>query len=307
MFQFKKIFEKDWYFRKYISFLSYLFPSAKIDEIRLIHKIKLVYKATFGKSLHLKHPTNLNEKLIWLSLYWRHPLKSICADKVKVRDYVAGKGLAHLLIPVIGIYNTPEEIQYESLPERFVLKCNHGCGYNIIVKEKNSCITTTITKKLNTWLSEVYRGGVSEIHYRDIAPHLIICEEFLGDEAQEWMIDYKIHCINGVPEFVLVCYDRDDNEVAKLATYDLSWHQLFYTVGEKETHFKMPESLPKMIEYAIILSANFPFVRVDYYDINGVPFFGEMTFTPYGNMIDYFKKEVLISLGRKLSLPQKYK
>lgn len=159
MFQFKKIFEKDWYFRKYISFLSYLFPSAKIDEIRLIHKIKLVYKATFGKRFHLEHPKNLNEKLIWLSLYWRHPLKSICTDKVKVRGYVTTKGLANLLTPIIGIYSNPDNIPYDALPEQFVLKCNHGCGYNIIVTEKKRLDTKSANLKIKDWLSGNYGGG----------------------------------------------------------------------------------------------------------------------------------------------------
>lgn len=305
MFKVKKLFEKDWYFRKYVSILSCFVHSEKVEEIRLIHNVKLVYNGTFKKRLHLKHPANLNEKLIWLSLYWRHPLKSICADKVKVRDYVASKGLAHLLTPVIGIYKIPEEIPYESLPERFVLKCNHGCGYNIIVKEKDILNTKIANQTLNAWLSNDYKGGISEIHYRDIAPHLIICEEFLGDEAQEWMIDYKIHCINGEPEYIQVCYDRDVNGIAQRASYSVDWEPLYYYT-EAECSVPRPSSLQEMINSARLLSKDFPYVRVDFYDVKGKAILSELTFTPFGNMIYGVKDSVMIQLGKKLNLPKKY-
>ena len=141
----------------------------------------------------------------------------------------------------------------------------------------------------------------------DITPHLIICEKYLPALGDSSIVDYKVHCINGNPEFVLVCYDRDENEVAKLATFDKEWNQLYYVINEENVKIEKPKSLDRMYEYSSILSNNFPFVRVDFYDVDGIPYLGEMTFTPYGNMIDYYKDDVQISLGKKLKLPKPYK
>lgn len=309
MFTFNKLIDPEWYFRKYVSLISKFASKKYVDNLLLVHRIKLVYQHTFHKKLHLHHPKNLNEKLLWLSIYWRHPLKSICADKYKVRDYIVNtKRLdEQLLVPLMGVYDNAEVIPFESLPNQFVLKCNHGCGYNIVVADKSKADFEVICKKLQAWMSETYGGALTEFHYRNIMPHRILCEQYLPSLGDKGLIDYKIHCINGRPTFVLVCYDRDEQEVAKLATFSLQWEQLYYCVDEQPLDINIPGSLNQMIDLSCVLASDFPFVRVDFYDINGKPLIGELTFTPYGNMIDYYKQDVLDDLGSHLVLPPKYK
>lgn len=305
MFTFNKLIDPEWYFRKYVSLISKFASKKYVDNLLLVHRIKLVYQHSFHKKLHLHHPKSLNEKLLWLSLYWKHPLKAECADKVKVRDYVRAKGLEHILTPVIGIFESPNDIPFEQLPSRFVLKCNHGCAYNVIVKDKDSLDIPATISQLSKWMSETYGEGTSELHYRDIRPHLIICEEYLCSDVQEEMTDYKIHCINGVPEYVQVCYDRDEKGIAHRASYSLNWQPLHY-FKEPECVVERPVSLDRMVEYATILSKDFPYVRVDFYDVKGVPVLSELTFTPFGNMIYWVKDEIMDELGHKLVLPPKY-
>lgn len=309
MFQISKLLDKGWYHRKFMMMFKPFISTQQLDDIELKHKISNVYEFTFNKNMHWFFPKTFNEKLIWLSYYWRHPLKTLCADKFKVREYVTNTcGLPDsLLVPLLGVYNNASEIDFEALPNEFVLKCNHGCGYNILVPDKMKLDYAEVKLQLETWLSDIYTGGVSEIHYLDIIPHLILCEKYLPALGASSIIDYKIHCINGNPEFVLVCYDRDENEVAKLATFDKEWNQLYYVINEENVKIEKPKSLDRMYEYSSILSNKFPFVRVDFYDVDGNPYLGEMTFTPYGNMIDYYKDDVQISLGKKLKLPKPYK
>lgn len=305
MFSLKKLWDREWYYRKYFAVISCLVSKDVIERMRFEYQVKQRYRGTFGKRLHLWHPKNLNEKLIWLSLYWRHPLKTLCADKVKVRDYVSRKGLSNILTPVFGIYSSPNDIPFGTLPSQFVLKCNHGCAYNIIVKDKESCDIKHICRQLEMWQAEDYKGGITELHYKEIHPHLIICEEYLCRGNQKELVDYKIHCLNGNPEYIQVCHDRDERGIAHRASYSLDWEPLHYFT-EKECMVEKPKSLALMVEYARVLSADFPYVRVDFYEVEDKPILSELTFTPFGNMIYWVKDDIMKMLGKKLVLPPKY-
>lgn len=304
-----KLFDKEWWFRKKITLLRHFVHPEIIEHKLLVHRIELCYLAEFGEKLHLRHPRTLNEKLIWLALYWQHPLKAACADKVKLRDYVSRKGLPVNLMPkILGCWNFAEEIDFESLPSQYVLKCNHGCAMNIIVKDARFLDRAKTVQKINGWLKETYVGSGCEFHYADISPHLVFCEEFIPIVGNGlYQIDYKVMCINGDPQFILLCYDRDEDENANLASFSTDWEQLFLCNEEKSIDIKKPVSLTKMLEYSRILSKDFPFVRVDFYESNGCPILGELTFTPYGNMITYIKTDALCSLGKKLKLPKRYR
>lgn len=306
MFTLKKILDRNWYLRKALVLLSFFVSDGKLEELTLIMHTKLVYRNVFKKPLHLRRPKSLNEKLIWLSLFWKHPLKAECADKVRVRDYVREKGLEDILTPVIGFYADPDEIPFDSLPMKFVLKCNHGCAYNIIVKDKAILDIDSTKKKLRAWLSETYGVGTTELHYAEINPRMVLCEDYLCAEGEEELVDYKIHCINGHPEYIQVCYDRDDLGIAHRSSYSMSWEPLHYFT-ESECVVPKPASLSRMVECAEVLSKDFPYVRVDFYDIAGKAIMSEMTFTPFGNMIYWVKDEVMDNLGKKLVLPKKYK
>ena len=222
---------------------------------------------------------------------------------MKVRDYVKGKGLEKILVPLYGTWENAEDIPFDSLPDKYVLKCNHGCAYNILVPDASRLDINAAIEQLNSWLSITYKGGASELHYADIKPHLVMAEKFLCEEGEDEMTDFKIHCINGNPEYIQVCYDRDDRGVAHRASYSLDWKPLhWYT--EPECEVERPEHLEEMVEYAKILSSDFPFVRVDFYDRPEGAILSELTFTPYGNMIYWIKPEILKSLGKKLQLPK---
>ena len=302
----RKILDKDWRFRKRIAISKPFLSTTEINHLILLHKIGNVYKEETGRKLHIKHPRSFNEKLIWLALYWKHPLKTFCADKIKVREYAQSKGLPKDIFPTIyGIWGDAASIEWDMLPQRYVLKCNHGCAMNILVKDKDAINQKQISQQLQQWLNQTYTGSGIEFQYEGIKPRLIFAEEFFEVEQNKRLADYKIMCINGRPEFILYCYDRDEAENAQLASFSLSWKQLFYTTGEHPLNIHAPKSLDKMISFAQVLSNDFPFVRVDFYDIFGSPYLSELTFSPYGNIITYIKPEILDSLGKKLKLPKR--
>lgn len=302
-----KLFDREWYYRKFMRVYSQLATPERVAEVRLRHKIRLCYESTFQEPMHWLFPRSLNEKLLWLALYWQHPLKTRCADKLQVRDYITKDcGLPNsLLVPIIGVYDHSSEIDFDALPNQFVLKCNHGCGFNILIDDKSRIDRTEVCRQLDEWMATDYRGAVGEIHYLDIHPHKIICEKYLQELDTTSMTDYKMFCINGAPQFVQVCFDRDfEIGIAKRGVYSLdTWEQFDCPPAE----IARPKSLDKMIAYAKVLAKDFPFVRVDYYEINGEPMISELTFSPFGNMINFYSSETLLKYGKMLKLPKKYK
>lgn len=307
----KRLFDNDYRERKIMALINrhdWLSHTQWAKEKTLLHNIRQDYYNAYGRYPDLKRPKDLNEKLLWLSYYWRHPLKARCADKYLCREYVTKEsGLPeNLLVPLYGVWNSAEDIDFSSLPENFVLKCNHGCGYNIIVKDKSKLDYEAAKQTLNKWLAEDYAGNASEIHYKDIHPHVILCEKYLEPQNDDIsQTDYKLLCINGEPQFILVTSDRDSCGEATLTTFSKEWKQLYYIKNESTAAISKPKSIEAMLRYAAVLSKNFPFVRVDFYEVDGKPLLGEMTFTPYGNIMTYFKDDVLMKYGQKLRIPQK--
>ena len=161
--------------------------------------------------MNYKQPVDINEKLLWLAYYWQHPLIVQCADKVRMRDYVEQYGLNDLLIPIYGVWHNADEINFDELPSSFVLKCNHGCAMNIIVKDKIQIDIDEVKQLLNSWLLVSYGKEDYEHHYQYIKP-LIYCEQLLPFEGKS-IVDYKLHCINGDPYCILICADRDKNAI----------------------------------------------------------------------------------------------
>jgi len=267
---------------------------------------KYIYRHNMGKILNLKNPKDFNEKLQWLKLYWQNPLIVKCGDKYEVREYVAKSGCEKILNKVYGVYNKSSEIDWEKLPEKFVLKCTHGCGFNIICDDKDKLDKDQTLKKLDKWLKIRIDKYAAEIHYSKMKPR-IMCEEYIETDAGLLPVDYKILCFNGKARIVTVCSER----VIKLKfhTVDLNWKTMDigsdkYPIGDFP---KKPECFDEMIKYAEILAKPFPFVRIDFYDFNGKPVLGEMTFTPGAAMNDNYSESGLQLLGKMLNLPVKYK
>lgn len=264
------------------------------------------YRIT-GKKLNWKNPTNLSEKLLWLNRYHCTPLKVQCADKYRMKQYVADYGLDEINVPLIGVWDRVEDIDWDKLPNQFVLKTNHGCGTNIICKDKSRLDIEEAKRKLTDWLKIDFGKLYNEQHYKYIKP-CVFAEQYLP-ALDLFQTDYKIQVINGEPYCILICADRDKNGHAQLFSYDLQWKRVALLNGEEKTlerQFDKPKNLSKMLEYARILSKPFPYVRVDFYEVDDKLYIGELTFTPYGNIMTYYKDEVLEDMGNKLILPKKY-
>lgn len=265
---------------------------------------RLLYRAITKKRLNLKNPKLFNEKIMKLKLndYTNNELVIKCTDKYLVRDFVKEKGLPNILNEIYGVYDRAEDIEWDKLPEKFVLKCNHGCGYNIICTDKNKLNTLKATDTLNKWLNETFGYETAELHYTKIKP-LILCEKYIETSGGVFPNDYKIYCFDGEPKVILTCTDRDKN--LRLNFFDLNWNELQYmgTIADRAINPpQKPKCLEEMIEYAKILSKPFKYVRVDFYDLNGKPLFGELTFTPARCAAWYYSDDGNKQLGDMLKL-----
>ena len=264
---------------------------------------KIMYEQTQNKKLDLKNPKLFNEKLMYLKLndYYKNDLIIKCSDKYRVREYICEKKCEEILNELYGVYDKPKEIDWDNLPEKFVLKCTHGCGFNIICDNKQKLDKKDAIKKLTRWEKEKFGYETGEIHYTYIKPK-IICEEYLETEDGLLPNDYKIYCFNGKPELVLVCTER--NTKLRLNFLDLNWNEI--DIGtenfKSDKSPKKPDNFDDMVEYARRLSQPFKFVRVDFYNCNGKVIFGELTFTPAGCCAQYYNDKGSRLLGDMLKI-----
>ena len=253
------------------------------------------------KKVDLKNPKTFNEKIQWLKIH-DYPTNQLVidgADKYKVREYVKKKGLGDILVPLIGHWDKPEDIDWDSLPDKFVLKCNHGCAYNILCNDKNKFDKIEATKKLKKWMKEDFGAFNIETHYSQIKPH-ITCEEFLGD----CIIDYKFFCFNGGPKYIYVSSDLIHDREAQIG--------FFYLDGTKMPLIRddyapmdienLPPFFDEMKKSAQILCQDFPFVRVDFFIANGRYYFAELTFTPSGGMMPFNPDKYDLEWGKLIDL-----
>lgn len=277
----------------------------------------MTYRSRFNKNIDWENPKNLIEKIYWLQMYSDTRLWTLCADKYKVRQYVEEKACGHILNELYGVWTDVENIDWDKLPNRFVMKCNNGCGQVIVVKDKSNLNIPFLKKQLKAWMTEKYGYEGAQLHYLGINS-CIIAEKLLENQGNLSLIDYKLWCFHGKPEFFLVAYDRKNAEEYKLSAFDLNWTNISEKVLNKETsHFcgkdiPMPNTLMEMIDIATKLSQDFCEVRVDFYEVDGQVVFGELTFTSgYGS----YNEDYYLELGNKLDLnkvkkidiPNKYK
>lgn len=269
----------------------------------LVSKIR--YKRTFQRKLNLKQPKYFNEKLMWLKLkkYANDPLVSQCSDKYAVREYVEQCGLSNILNELIGVWDRVEDIEWGKLPEKFAIKCNHGCGYNIICQDKSQFDTKSAARQLQKWMEEDFWKEYAEVHYKHI-PKKIICEKYLEGKGDALPVDYKIYCFNGKPLYIGNFIERDiETDKILRGYFDLDWNPSpVFRYEMDATKFQRPERLEDMLSYAEILSKPFPFVRVDFYEVDGKIYFGELTFTPTGCLATYYTDEAYVKLGEALDV-----
>lgn len=270
--------------------------------------IKYLYRATMGKKLKLKNPQTFNEKLQWLKLYNRKPEYMIMADKYAVREYIANTIGEEYLIPLLGVWDDPDDINFDELPNQFVLKCNHNSGLGMcICKDKTKLDIKQVKNKLKKGIKQNYYLTGREWPYKDV-PRKIIAEKYMVDESGEGLNDYKIFCFNGKPRMILVCTDRFSYGGLRENFYDTNWNILEIQRPKHpntETHIKKPKSLETMLHFAKKLSYKIPFVRVDFYEINGKVYFGEITFFPASGFEKFEPNEWDYTLGSWIDLPNR--
>lgn len=255
---------------------------------------RLRYFLVRGRWARFSAPRDLSEYLLSEMLKPDFKKYADYADKIKVRDYVAGKGLAGILPQVYGVWDNADEIDFDTLPDTFVLKTNHGCGNHIFCKAKKNLDIPAIRKKINKLLSK--KNLPREPHYSHISPQVyaeeLICD---NDAANALPIDYKFLCSKGEPLGILVCVDRDEKHLhSRLCIFDTEWRPLNWLQKNKsERIVPAPPHLKEMTEIARTLSADFDFVRVDLYDTGKQVFFGELTFTPHAGFMTNFNQDSL--------------
>lgn len=265
--------------------------------------IKKIYKSKTGKKLDLKTPKTFNEKCNWLKLYDRKPIYTVMADKYKARDYIAEKMGTNHLIPLLGVWDSPEEIDFDSLPDEFVLKCNHDNGV-IICKDKKSLDIENVKKELTEHLKRNYYKKHREWPYKNI-PRKIVCEKLLKNSDGKQLLEYNVFCFNGVPKFFKVGSVLPDGTPAK-DFYDINWNHLEMRTGASAGDiFPKPVFYNELLEYAEKLSENTTHVRVDFYDCNNKLYNGEMTFFSNGGHMKFTPDEWNTIWGDYLTLSKK--
>lgn len=262
-----------------------------------------LYIRNHGKAPDLENPSNFNEKAMWLlhNVYGDNETVTRCVDKYEMRGYLEERGLGHLLPKIYGVWDRPEDIDWDSLPDKFALKCNHGCGCNILCTDKSTLDRKDAVRKLRRWMRINFAHYYGEINYTHVKKK-IFCEEYLDEGTGEQPVDWKLHCFNGEPKMYMVCTERKTG--AKFMFTDTAYNRMPWEIGMHSGGIlpPKPDTLEEMNEYARKLSKDFPFVRVDFYTINGKVYVGEMTFSPLGCAIDYIIDEGLQTMGDWLDI-----
>ncbi len=266
--------------------------------------LKRYYYKRMGRKLNLKNPETYTEKLQWLKLHDRNPAYTMMVDKYAVKQYVSQIIGEKYIIPTLGVWDSFNEIDFNSLPEEFVLKCTHDSGGIVICADKSKFDRETAKKKLNESLKNNYYWGKREWPYKDVRPR-IIAEKYMGNGNGEGLEDYKFFCMNGTPRFLYLSKGLHNHETAKISYVTLDWkkaefHRMDYL--EYEELPPKPENLEDMILLAKKLSKGIPFVRVDFYNIGGKVFFGELTFTPGGGFTKWEPENWDKKLGEYIDL-----
>ena len=267
--------------------------------------LQILFWLKMGHRLNLKNPKTFSEKIQWLKLYNRRPEYSKMVDKYAVKEYVASKLGTDYIIPTLGVWNKPENIDWDNLPNEFVLKTTHGGGSEgvVICKDKTSFDKSDAIAKLNLSMKQDIYRVFKEWPYKNV-PHRILAEKFISGSG-EGLIDYKFFCFNGDPEYCQVISDRDNN--MSIDFYDKDWnHQPFHEPKEYPFAKKgksRPRNYDKMLKFAALLAEDEPFIRVDFYEIEDKVYFGEMTFYPtsgFGGFQPAFYDE---EIGNMIKLP----
>lgn len=281
-----------------------------LSAARLLHRIQI------GRWPDLMNPADLNEKIMRLEFFTDTSDWTLLADKFEVRKFVESRGLGHILVPLFGLWDKADQIDFNSLPDQFALKATNGYAQVILVRKKDLENIDALRRRAAKWARKSFGKAGAEPHYARIR-HRLIAEELLSPTSRpnslnphapaEMLVDYKFLCFDGKPLYCLICSRRDPVTFHPLlSVYSLpEWKKIDAIIPRdaEPENIPAPKALGEMISCASVLSKGFPFVRVDLYDIDGKVYFGEMTFTPAAARIDYFKPDFLLHLGSLVNLP----
>ena len=291
-----------WFLGAILRRLSWLIKS---DEIF----IKWEYYFGMHKFPNLQNPQSYNEKLQWLKLHDKHSEYTQMVDKYEAKEYVKNIIGEQYIIPTLGIWDKFEDIDFKKLPDQFVLKCTHDSGGLVICKDKNKLDINKAKKKINKSLKRNYFYEHREYPYKDIKPR-IIAEKYMVDESGTELKDYKFFCFNGKCKMLFIATDRPHD--VRFDFYDTNFNHLPFMQGHPlaEKDIKKPNGFDEMLHLSEVLSQNIPHVRVDFYDINGKVYFGELTFYHFSGNVPFEPEEWDYKIGEWLELPNvdlKYK
>jgi len=267
--------------------------------------VKIYYEYYLGSKLNLENPEGFNEKIQWIKVFYQPEILTQLVDKYAVRSYVINKIGDSYLNELLMVADSAKAIDFDKLPNQFVVKGTHGCNFNLIVNDKNSLNKYKAKLLFKKWLSknQYYRGGL-EWAYKNVKPRLIV-EKFMKDPDQDVLIDYKFYCFDGEPTLVQIDIDRGAKHTRYF--YDMNWIKQPFVKGNFEysaQELQKPMNFSKMVELAQILADDFPFVRVDLYNLSGKIVFGEMTFYPGDGRHAFKPIKFENEIGKLLKLPE---
>lgn len=272
--------------------------------------IKLEYYSNFGKRLNLNNPVTFNEKLQWLKLYDRNPMYTRMVDKVSAKEYVAEIIGEQYIIPTLGVWDRPEDINFDALPNQFVLKVTHDSGGLVICRDKSKFDKSKAIDKLTRSLKRDYYSAYREWPYKDVRKR-ILAEEYLEDNMDiesKGLVDYKFFCFNGVPRMLYISQGLENHETAEISFFDFEGKQLpFHRKDYKPfiENKELPACFEKMIDISgkIARNVNNPFIRIDLYAVQEQIYFSEITFYPCSGMIPFDPPEWDKKIGGWINLP----
>ena len=269
--------------------------------------VKIYYEYHTGKKMNMTRPREFNEKIQWIKVFYKPDILTRLVDKLAVRNYVSEKIGKKYLNKLLAVYRHPDEIDFNRLPDQFVLKGTHGSNYNLIVKNKNDISHRRVKRLAKKWLGRnyYYRLGL-EWAYKNVPP-AIIAEAYMEEQGKKSLTDYKFYCFSGKARLIQVDTDRNSDGDHRMTYFDLNWKKLPFTKVNKtmfEGEIKRPENLSEMITFAEALADKFPFVRVDFYSVNGRSVFGEMTFYPGDGRTDFYPDKYNEIIGSYIELPE---
>lgn len=268
--------------------------------------LKFKYRAKFGRSLNLANPATFNEKLQWLKLHDRNPLYTTLVDKLAVKQWVAEHIGEQYVVPTYGVWERFEDIDFDSLPERFVLKCTHDSGGLAICRDRATFNVDGARKKIERSLKRNYYWLNREWPYKDVPPR-IIAEEFLEPaDGSDDLADYKYFCFSGEARAMFVATNRFGEGETRFDFFDMEWRHLPFTNGHPNSDVEVtkPAAFDEMRQMAERLSEGIPHVRVDFYEAAGGTYFGEMTFSHWGGFVPFDPPEWDVIFGNWIELPR---